>query len=72
MPEHYTQGTVGATKWCNRCARQTLHSVSGNRIGRCTEHDAPHITKAQQKRRDELERRQQNPTLFPDQPEPQQ
>ncbi len=70
MPEHYTRNTLEATKWCNRCGRPTQHAVSGGRIGRCLEHEAPQYTHAQlvrmgkeKKRRLEEEAKRQ-PSLF--------
>ncbi len=64
MPEHYTTRTESVTAWCNKCQRHTVHQVSGHRIGSCTEHQAPRFTKAQLKRRAEIERQIQNPPLF--------
>ena len=64
-PEHYTQNTEGAPRWCNVCARITVHAVSGGRIGRCTEHESPEFTEAQKKRRATQKREKQNPGLFP-------
>ena len=41
MAEHYTTNTESVTRWCNACNRPTQHKVSGGRVGRCMEHDAP-------------------------------
>lgn len=35
MPHHYTKNTLGITRWCNTCRRQTQWSVSDGRLGRC-------------------------------------
>jgi len=35
MSEHYTNNTTGVMKYCNRCGKQTMHKVSGKRIGLC-------------------------------------
>jgi len=64
MPEHYTKNTESVTRWCNHCKRHTQFAVSDGRIGRCTEHEAPQFSKAQLKKRDELEARRCNPFLF--------
>jgi hypothetical protein len=64
VSEHYTKNTESVTRWCNRCARDTQHSVSAGRIGRCMEHAAPAETKAQQRRREKAEKARRNLTLF--------
>jgi hypothetical protein len=51
VSQHFTKNTIAASAWCNHCGRTTLHVVSGNRIGRCAEHDAPQLSKAQLQRR---------------------
>lgn len=38
MTQHFTSNTISQARWCNACKRQTQHSVSGNRLGRCMEH----------------------------------
>jgi hypothetical protein len=65
MAFHYTQGTESVTKWCNVCQRMTQFAVSGGRVGRCTEHQAPKFSKAQLHRQklEELDRRK-GPRLF--------
>ena len=35
--QHYTKNTVSVAQWCNFCRRQTQHTVSGGRVGLCTE-----------------------------------
>ena len=35
MTQHYTSNTLTASKWCNKCKRETQHSVSGHIIGHC-------------------------------------
>lgn len=40
MTEHYTSNTESVWKWCNTCMKNTTHSVSANRLGRCLEHGA--------------------------------
>lgn len=52
MAEHYTANTESVTRWCNQCNRPTQHGVSGGRIGRCLEHDAPQFSKKQLSRRE--------------------
>jgi len=64
MAEHYTRSTESATRWCNRCGKRTQHIVSGGRIGRCLEHEAPELSAAQLKRRAKQERELKNPRLF--------
>jgi hypothetical protein len=54
MPEHYTQSTESVTKFCSTCGRITEHIVSAGRIGRCKEHSAPELSKAQQKNRQRI------------------
>lgn len=61
MSEHYPRTTESVTKWCNHCWAYTRHAVSDGRVGRCEEHDAPHLSKKQQK---DLERPPQNMDLF--------
>ena len=58
MTEHYTANTESVTRWCNQCGRGTQHTVSGGRVGRCLEHDAPQFSKKQQAERQKIERRQ--------------
>src|SRR6185437_3042630 len=50
VTEHYTRNTESVLKWCNKCARLTVHKVSDGRAGRCSEHHAED-TQAQQKAR---------------------
>jgi len=38
MSHHFTSNTISTSRWCNECKRQTQHSVSSNRLGRCMEH----------------------------------
>jgi hypothetical protein len=64
MTEHYTKTTEETTKFCNRCGRLTQHAVSGGRVGRCKEHEAPALTKAQSQRREKAEKTRMNPGLF--------
>jgi hypothetical protein len=64
VPEHYTRNTLGAPRWCNKCGRFTVHSVSDRRIGRCTEHESQPFTKAQLKKKERNEREAKNPGLF--------
>jgi hypothetical protein len=40
VSEHFTSNTESVWKWCNTCMKNTEHSVSGNRLGRCQEHGA--------------------------------
>lgn len=56
MAEHYTSNTESVTRWCNCCARRTQHDVSAGHIGRCMEHEAPEMTRVQQKRAEEKSR----------------
>ena len=63
MSEHYTRNTESVTKHCNRCGRPTQHRVSDGRIGRCMEHEAPKLSKAQEKRRAKAEKEARNPLL---------
>lgn len=64
MAEHYTRNTESVTEWCNRCWKYTQHSVSGGRIGRCMEHDAPLLSRRQKVARALREYEAQNPRLF--------
>lgn len=34
MSQHYTRGTLGAPKWCNKCKTFTTHRVDNGRITR--------------------------------------
>lgn len=56
MTEHYTANTESVTAWCNHCNRNTQHSVSGNRRGRCLEHEAPELSQKQKDNRERLAR----------------
>lgn len=68
MSHHFTSNTESTTQWCNVCRCVTVWSVSGKRIGRCTEHGPKGMTLkqrqqlAQQKEQREAERQGQ---LFP-------
>jgi ribosomal protein L44E len=64
MSEHYTSNTLGCTAYCNRCGRFTAHAVSGNRKGRCTEHEARRLTHHQQRDANRREAERRNPRLF--------
>jgi ribosomal protein L44E len=55
VAEHYTRNTESVTKWCGICQRFTTHPVSGNRAGRCSEHNAPELSKAQQRQKEKRE-----------------
>jgi hypothetical protein len=35
MTQHYTRNTVSASAWCNKCGKQTQHTVSDRRLGYC-------------------------------------
>lgn len=65
MTDHYTTATESDTAWCSACGHRTQHHVSGHRLGRCLEHDAPHVTQRQAAARDRRERERQQPNLFP-------
>ena len=41
MSEHYTKGTISVRKWCTTCGRETEHSVSDGRLGRCVNDHHP-------------------------------
>lgn len=71
MSEHYSKGTESDTRWCTTCHRFTQHSVSGNRLGRCMEHDAPTYSKKQIRDRQERERQEKQGDLFAKRPQPQ-
>jgi hypothetical protein len=58
MAEHYTANTESVTAWCNKCNHNTQHSVSGNRRGRCLEHEAPRFSKKQLENQKRIEVRQ--------------
>lgn len=62
--EHYTRNTESVTRWCNHCGRNTQHSVSAGRVGRCMEHDAPEFSNAQLRRREKQTREHRQPRLF--------
>lgn len=64
MAHHYTHNTESITKFCAQCERSTQHSVTGGRLGRCLEHDAPQFSKAQLRRRELQKRERQAPRLF--------
>ncbi len=64
MPHHHTKNTVGVVAWCNTCNRRTIHSVSGKRIGACTEHAAAGMSKKQEQQQKVSEREAQNLRLF--------
>lgn len=64
MTEHNTRNTETVTAWCNQCSRNTDHSVSNGRRGRCIEHNSPTFTKKQLTRRAQLERRDNSGDLF--------
>ncbi len=36
MAEHYSRNTTAVLKYCPTCNRNTMHKVSGKRIGLCT------------------------------------
>jgi hypothetical protein len=64
MPEHYTRNTLECTAYCNVCERMTQHRVYDGRRGHCLEHQAPELSKAQQRRREKEERERREPKLF--------
>jgi hypothetical protein len=33
--QHQTLSTVSTALWCNKCRKETQHSVSGKKIGHC-------------------------------------
>jgi len=47
MAEHYTRNTTGVMKYCPTCGKNTMHKVSGKRIGLCTN---SHVKKPEQKK----------------------
>jgi hypothetical protein len=64
MPHHYTKDTTSAPAWCNHCWRNTQHSVSDGRLGRCMEHAAPYLSKAQEAKLKKQQKERINPRLF--------
>ena len=42
MAEHYTKNTTGVLKFCPTCNKNTVHKVSGKKIGLCTENHLKH------------------------------
>jgi hypothetical protein len=64
MTEHYTKNTLGTLKWCNTCRKQTMHAVSGKRVGRCTEHGPTGKSKKQEQAEKKREAENLNPKLF--------
>jgi hypothetical protein len=64
VPHHYTRNTTEAYAWCNRCDRETRHHVSDGRLAHCLEHEAPMLTKDQQRRREKQEQEARAPKLF--------
>jgi ribosomal protein L44E len=65
MMEHFTRNTESITKFCRTCGRLTQHRVNNGRTGACLEHDAPKMTKAQQKKKAAAAIAAKNPPLFP-------
>jgi len=55
MAHHQTKNTVAVTRFCNTCKRTTLHSVSGKRIGHCTEHQPEERAEKQKQNEPEQE-----------------
>ena len=37
MSEHYSGGTVSASKFCSKCGKSTQHRIDNHRIGPCLE-----------------------------------
>jgi hypothetical protein len=35
--QHYTKNTLGDMRWCGKCKRNTMHRVTGGRLGPCEE-----------------------------------
>lgn len=64
MPEHYPRNVKSISSWCSTCRRVTQHRVDDRRRGTCLEHNREGLSKAQQKRREEMERKKQQPELF--------
>jgi hypothetical protein len=68
MAEHYTRNTESVTRWCNTCQRDTQHSVSSGRVGRCLEHEVASnsegYSQKQLRDRERRERERRQPELF--------
>jgi len=64
VSEHYRRSVKAVSRWCEHCRRITTWAVSASRVTHCTEHEAPHETKAQQKRREQREAEARTPKLF--------
>jgi ribosomal protein L44E len=64
MAEHYTKNTKAVSKWCPTCDKSTMHRVDFKRIGPCTEHEAPSLSKEQEKRQAAQEKAEREPGLF--------
>lgn len=45
--KHFTTDTLTTTHYCGTCGHDTVHSVSGKRLGRCQEHEGPEYTQRQ-------------------------
>jgi ribosomal protein L44E len=52
MAQHYTRNTKAVSEWCPTCGRFTMHRVDDRRRGPCTEHQAPELSKKQEKARE--------------------
>lgn len=61
MSQHYTKNTSRVMHWCPTCKRHTMHRVDYKRLGSCTEHGAPEMTKAQEKRLAAIKEAEENP-----------
>lgn len=64
MSHHETKNTTGILAWCNTCGRRTMHRVTDRRKGHCTEHAPAGLSKAQEKRRREQEKKERELKLF--------
>jgi hypothetical protein len=46
MAEHYTRNTNAVMKYCNHCGKNTMHKVSGKKLGCClNEHAKPTVAR---------------------------
>jgi ribosomal protein L44E len=53
--KHETRNTTAVLKFCNRCNKRTMHSVSDRRVGHCLEHAPEGLSKTQEQRRKKSE-----------------
>ena len=62
--KHETRNTTGILRYCNKCGKNTMHTVSDKRVGLCMKSHASGLSKDQDRRMKAREKEDAQPRLI--------